>query len=154
MKNLIFLILLLFTTACTGGSSSSPSNPGGVDPALDYSAIEITYLEIFYDVDRARSKYYMLATIENKSDQSFTDLHFDGTNEFDETDEIFDLGPHEIINIDSNDYQGIGTIPSGTYETLFFITPFLDFNNIITSAYDSIIIEWFFKTITTQNREI
>ncbi len=145
MKNIIFLLILISFTACTGGSSSSPLNPRGIDPTLDYSVIEITYMEIFYDADRARSKYYMLATIENKSDQSFTDLHFDGTNEFDETDEIFNLNPYEIINIDSSDYQGIGTMPSGTYETLFFITPFLDFNNIIASAYDSIIIEWFFK---------
>lgn len=141
MKNLFFLLILMSITACTGGSSSIPSNPVTSDPVLDYSSIEITYLEIFYDTDRARSKYYMLATIENKSDQSFTDLHFDGTNEFDETDEIFDLGPYKIIHIDSSDYQGIGTMPSGTYETLFFITPFLDFDNIIASAYDSIIIE-------------
>ena len=141
MKNLIFLFILMSITACTGGSSSSPSNPIGSNPALDYSSIEITYLEIFYDADRVRSKYYMLATIENNSDQLFTDLHFDGTNEFDETDEIFDLGSYEIIHIDSSDYQGYGTMPSGTYETLFFITPFLDFDNIIASAYDSIIIE-------------
>ena len=144
MKNLIFLFILISITACTGGSPSSPSNPAdpnGGDPILNYNAIKITYLKIFYDAERTRSKYYMLAVIENKSDQTFTDLHFDGTNEFDETDEIFDLGPYEIINIDSSDYQGIGTMPSGTYETLFFITPFLDFDNILASAYDSIIIE-------------
>lgn len=144
MKNIIFLFILMFITACSGGSSSGPSNPadpGGGDPSLDYNAIEITYLEIFYDSDRIWAKYYMLATIENKSDQTFTDLHFDGTNEFDETDEIFDLSPYEIINIDSSDYQGNGTMPSGTYETIFFITPFLDFDNIIASAYDSIVIE-------------
>lgn len=141
MKNIIFLFLLMSITACTGGSSSSPSNPSGSNPALDYSSIEITYLEIFYDPARIRSKYYLLATIENKSDQTFTALHFDGTNEFDETDEIFDLGPYEIINIDSSDYQGYGTMPPGTYETLFLITPFLDFDNIISSSYDSILIE-------------
>ena len=128
-------------TACTGGSSSSPTNPSGNNPILDYSAIEITYLEIFYNPNRIRSKYYLLATIKNKSNQSFTDLYFDGTNEFEKTDEIFDLGPYEIINIDSSDYQGYGTMPPGTYETLFFITPFLDFDNIIASAYDSIVIE-------------
>ena len=128
-------------TACTGGSSSRPTNPSGNNPILDYSAIEITYLEIFYNPNRIRSKYYLFATIKNKSNQSFTDLYFDGTNEFEKTDEIFDLGPYEIINIDSSDYQGYGTMPPGTYETLFFITPFLDFDNIIASAYDSIIIE-------------
>lgn len=144
MKNLIFLFILMSIAACSGGSLSGPSNstdPSGGNPSLDYSAIEIIYLEIFYDPDRAWAKYYMLATIENKSDQTFTDLHFDGTNEFNETDEIFDLSPYEIINIDSSNYQGTGTMPSGTYETLFFITPFLDFDNIIASAYDSIIIE-------------
>ena len=141
MRNLIFLFIIMFVTACTGGSSSSPSSPSGNNPTLDYSAIEITYLEIFYNPDRIRSKYYLLATIENKSDQTFTDLHFDGTNEFDETDEIFNLSPYEIINIDSSDYQLIGTMPTGTYETLFFITPFLDFDNIISSAHDSIIID-------------
>ena len=141
MKNLIFLFILMSITACTGGSSSSPTNPSGNNSTLDYSAIEITYLEIFYNPERTRSKYYLLTTIENKSDQIFTDLHFDGTNEFDETDEIFNLSPHEIINIDSSDYQGYGTMPPNTYETMFFITPFLDFDNIISSAYDSIIIE-------------
>jgi len=143
MKKLIFLFILTLLTACSGSSSSSsnPADPGGGDPALNYNSIEITYLEIFYDPDRVRSKYYLLATIENKSDQIFTDLYFDGTNEFDETDDLFDLGPYEVINIDSSDYQLIGTMPPGTYETLFFITPFLDFDNIIASAYDSIIIE-------------
>ncbi len=141
MKNLIFLLLLMSITACTGGSSSSPSSPGGVNPTLNYNAIEITYLKIFYNPDRAWAKYYMLATIENKSDQSFIDLHFDGTNEFNETDDIFDLGPYEIINIDSSNYQGAGIMPSGTYGTIFSITPFLDFDNIIVSAYDTIVIE-------------
>jgi len=143
MKKLILIYILILMTACSGGSSSGPSNPAGNgdNPSLDYSAIEITYLEIFYDPDRVRSKYYLLAIIENKSDQTFTDLYFDGTNEFDKTDDLFDLGPYEIINIDSSDYQLIGTMPPGIYETLFFIIPFLDFDNIIASAYDSIIIE-------------
>lgn len=142
MKNLIFLLILTLLTACGGSSSSSsnPAAPGGGDPALDYNSIEITYLKIFYDPDRVRSKYYLLATIENKSGQTFTDLYFDGTGDFDNTDDIFDLGPYEVIDIDSSDFQGFGTMPPGTYETLFFITPFLDFDNIITSEYASIII--------------
>lgn len=144
MKKLLFAIILLLLTACSNGSSSNPADPGadpgGKDPSLDYSAIKITYLELFYDTARVRSKYYLLATIENKSGQTFTDLYFDGTGEFDETDDLFNLGPYEVINIDSSDFQGFGTMPPGTYETLFFITPFLDFDNIITSKYASIII--------------
>ncbi len=144
MNKFIFLIIFALLTACSNGSSSNSTNPVGPgvnDSIPDYSAIEITYLEIFYDPDRTWAKYYMLSTIENKSGQTFTNLKYDGTNEFRYTDAIFDLGPYEVLNIDSSEHQGSGLMPAGNYDTIFYITPFGDFDNRIAFAYDDITIE-------------